>query len=703
MALPALHLEQPQNDGWIPVSEAALRLGCNRSALARKCADEWHASGLARKVDGHWMIDPAADKRLRGDVDAVGRDLRQLGELRRSGVSLHHIAVAEKRRDIVTGLAAFQMKHRRKKRRSVVSLYIGECHTDGLVGGASVVRKMGISTLYDWIAKYEAPDPRGGIAALVPDYSRDEDPDKVPTIGPEAWGMFLRLKHSAGSPSIKDCWRLVDALVRTEHRDDDAWAWPKYSAVRVHYKNTIHPAAAAITSQGPYRTEAAFLPKIARSIEDYAAGSHLCGDERTFDFMVRVAGARGWERCRQLKITAWMDVRSRKIVGWVISPEANSDTILSAFRMACEAMGTLPVEVTIDNGRDYRAVAGKMRRDKRKWDEFDSKWVLGAFERLKIEAHFALKKHPWSKPIESRFNTVKDRFDRFFAGFWGGKHEERPWDADKWTKEFIEKLPTVEEVRDQFEEFIAAMDEEVVEGDGMFGLCPRQAMAAYFSKSPRLLPADVLELACSRMFGPVKVGRDGVRHKNIRYGKLDEQVWRLLGEEVWYLADPVNAQRITLCDEKGIPICAAFADRNLGMTQSEVRAAENMRKRAKKHINKFRQTRDDAIASNPQLIAKLRRQAAKLNQIPDDQVPKPAKGGLRIVGSDSELAAGVEKIKRAAGAEAIKKLSDANAAAQALNEFPSVDLRNMPGSEGEVPAKPRRRVDFRRFSEEAPF
>lgn len=699
MTVTAPRLMPSPDDGWIPVAEAALKLGITARACLYRCK-EWEADRLARKVGGQWQVHVAADRALRADIDVITRDLQQIGELRRDRVPPRYIAIAEKRRDIVVGLAAFRMKHRGKGNRDVVSLYVGQCHADGLVGGGSPVKTMSISTLYGWIAKYEQPDPHGGLAALVPEYNREAG-DRPLTIGPEAWGMFLKLKHSAGDPSIKDCWRLVDALVRTEHRGDAAWAWPKYSAVRVHYKNNVHPAAAAITSQGPYRTEADFLPKIARSIEHWPAGGNLCGDERLFDFMARRPGARGWDRCR-VKVTAWMDVRTRMIAGWVISPEANSDTILSSFRMACEAMGTLPEDVTVDNGRDYRAVAGKVRRD-RKWDEFDSKRVLGAFERLKIETHFALKKQPWGKSIESRFNTVKDRFDRFFPSFWGGKHDERPWDAEKWTNEFIERLPTVEEVRDQFEAFLAAMHEEVVEGDGMFGLCPRQAMGAYFSKSPRPLPADVLELACSRMFGPVKVGRDGVRHKNIRYGKHDMEVWRLMGKEVYYLADPVNAQRIMLCDDEGIPICAAFADNNLGMTTSEVRAAENMKKRAKRNIKKFHETRDDAIASNPRLIAKLRHQAAKLNQLPDDQVPTPAKGGLRLVGSDSQLAAGVEKVKRAAGAETIKRLADANAAAQALNEFPSIDLRDLPTEPDDARDEAPVRVDFRRFNQEAPF
>ena len=50
--------------------------------------------------------------------------------------------------------------------------------------------------------------------------------------------------------------------------------------------------------------------------------------------------------------------------------------------------------------------------------------------------------------IESHFRTVKNNFDRFAAGFWGGKPAERPEDAERWTRDHLGKLWTLEETRD---------------------------------------------------------------------------------------------------------------------------------------------------------------------------------------------------------------------------------------------------------------
>lgn len=687
-------------DGWLPINLAAAKLGINVGHLRNKCNGRLASEGLAKKFDGVWHIHAAADARLRTDSSIAGRDLTQIAELRRAGIRPAWIEQAEARRDILRDLDRFRLRHSDKSPRDMLALYVGHLAAEGRVGAAARIKRLSVTTLYGWIAAYKSD----GLRGLVPQYQSAQSAD---SIGDSAWGQFLRLKMRSGDPSLRDCWRIVDGLAKSEHVGDSAWAWPSYNTVRARYHAEVHPAEAALVTQGPYRMEAACIPKIARSLEDTPAGSHLCGDERTVDFMVRVPGPQGWRRIRP-KLTAWLDVRSRFMPGWVLAESANSDTILSSFRMACEQMGTLPDDVTIDNGRDYRTVAGRARRC-RKWDEFDSKRVNSAFERLEIAGiHYALVKHPWSKSIESRFNTMKERIDRHVDSFWGGKPDDRPWDADRWTNEHLEALPTLEEARDLIEAGLAAMHEEVVNGDGMFGLSPRQSLKQHFTTSPRPAPREVLELACCRMHGRDKdrktaviVGRDGIRYAGIRYGTHDIEVFRLQGREVWFLSDPVHADRITLCDEKGVPICVAFADRNLGQTRDEVRAAAAMKSQAKRTLKKYAEARSTDVATTAQLIARRRRDAAKLAQ-PDDATlpPPPAREGPRLVGQ--EIAAGVARVKRAAGAEAIRRLANADAAAEALNEYRSIDLRSMPTDDTEAPA-PRRHLDIRRIpgSEEA--
>src|SRR5207249_4534073 len=73
-----------------------------------------------------------------------------------------------------------------------------------------------------------------------------------------------------------------------------------------------------------------------------------CGDHHPCDCIVTHQGklVRPW-------LTAWQDMRSRKIVGAVIyAHDPNSTTVLAAFRVGALAHG-VPDRVYIDNGKDY--------------------------------------------------------------------------------------------------------------------------------------------------------------------------------------------------------------------------------------------------------------------------------------------------------------------------------------------------------------
>lgn len=692
MSLAARQLDTSNDADWLPVSTAAAMMGMNAGSLRRKCETHFERLGLARKPAGQWLVSRMADPKLRRPMELHDRDLAQIAELQGEGVSRDYIEIAEARRDIVRDFAAFRMKHSGRKVEEIKALYVGELFTSGVVGPTCKVKKLKTRQLATFLSAYAS----GGIAALVPSWSGNKQ--KAESIGKAAFAQFMTFIRSGTSKSARDAYKLTRGAVLSEHPGDPDWAWPSYRTVLRQYQE-VPTTERVLHEEGPHRFRAKCLPKISRSYEDIPAGTHLCGDVRTLDFMARVPdGAGGWKRTR-LKLTAWLDVRARFLAGWCIADEANSDTILASFKLACETLETIPVEVTIDNGKDYRAVGGRANRH-RKWDEFDSKRVLSAFERLGVEVHYALVKHPWSKMIESWFTKVKSGFDMWFPGFWGGSPGERPWDAERWTREHIQQLPTRLEVEQAFSEFLAALHEEQVGGDGMFGLCPRQAVSQYFTMRPRPVHASVLSLVCCRMHGPVKVKRDGIRHDNIWYGKHDEEIWRRYGTEVWYLTDPVEADRITLCDEKGVPLCVAFADRNIGQSRSEVRAAQRMKRSAERTVKKYADARDNLIATPIQRIAKLRAAEAKSRQIADDDLPPPPQAdALRVV--RPEVAAAAGELERAAGGEAIRRLADMNAAASALNSgarptHRMLDYLASAETDSEVQEeRPARRIDIR--------
>lgn len=661
----------PTPDPWIALSLAALKLGENCGALRRKCAEVWMDAGLAKKFSpsesrlAGWYVHVNADPSLRNETDLFVRDAEQIAQLRKDGMRPKYIERGEARRQIVLDFAPFWMARRNQLKDQVVSLYLGDLHADGRVGAKCTLKKISFGQFYAWQAAYE----KDGLAALVDHYS---DRTKPSLIGKEAWLQFLEFKHQPGDPGLRDCWKLVDALARTKHARDDAWHWPKYSTVRHYYKKMVHPAEAAIAKIAQRdnldrympRIEGRYLPKIARSYEDTPAGSLAIGDERKMDWPCRFPGAQGWRLARPV-MTAWIDGRARFFGGWVLEETGNSDTILAAFKMHCITLGTVPDDVTIDNGRDYRAAAGRMQR-KRKWAEFNAPRVFGAFERLRIDTTFCKVRHPWAKMIESHFNRVKDRLDRHMHTFCGGSPGERPEDLYNRLRANLYLAKTVEECRNEIARFLDALHEEVVNGDGMFGLAPRQALAQFFTTSPRRVPEETLALMCCRMFGPRRMGKNGLRVNNISYGRWQDEANDLFGQKVYWLEDPTDASVITLCNQHGETFCKAYADNNLGQTRQELRAASSHVSRARRRLKNYARDRDASMLSTIEAVTELRGQAAKLAQIPDDQlIAPPQPETLRLTGAAEQQ--GVERIAAAVGAEAIRKLKDMNAGAAAVN------------------------------------
>lgn len=697
---PAVHLEEREghevssgsDSPWVPISRAAGLLRCNAGALRRRCARQLAAQGLARQIDGQWHIHCSFDPRLRVPLDRHARDLQQIAELLAERRKPRYIEIAQARRDVVLDFHAFRLRHSGMDPHEVRRLYLGHLQAERIIGPGRPIRRVGISSFYGWQRMYDAD----GIRGLLPQYNR---PAESRDIGEAAWGAFLRFRFNGNHVSLRQAYKLTAGLGEMEHAGQADWRWPSYQTVLRAFRERVSPHEQVLADEGPYKFAAKCLPKITRSLEETPAGSHLCGDERILDFQARVPRDRSWVRCR-LILTAFLDVRSRFFAGWHIGQSANSDTILASFKSACETMETLPDEVTIDNGKDYRAVAGRTRRT-RKWAEFDSKRISSAFERLGVQVHYAIIRHPWSKIIESRFHAVAQGFDKFFASYWGGRTDQRPWDAEEWNDKNIELLPTEEEVRDAWTEFLTAFHGEPVHGDGAFDLSPRELLRRFFTDSPRIAQSDVLALACCRMHGPIKVGRDGVRLNNIIYGKLDQDVWAMQGQSVYLLADPVNADRVTLCDQNGVPICTAWADRNLGMTSDEVRAAEAQRRRATKTVRNYPDARDFLMETTHQRIAQIRQ--ANTETKSEAETGKRPPAAMRVVRPD--IAAGAERMKRAAGLETMRHLRGVDKAAEAVNRSPALTLSELLAIDGvedgqaEQPARRLTLADLSRTTE----
>ncbi|MFZ1082422.1 MAG: transposase [Candidatus Kryptoniota bacterium] len=178
-------------------------------------------------------------------------------------------------------------------------------------------------------------------------------------------------------------------------------------------------------------------PFITRNPDEYRPGQLWFGDHTELDFLV--VNERG--KIDRRWITAFIDMRTRVIVGYNMSWQPNSTTIALAFRNAVTGeqlrayngneyqrlnIQCVPEEVEIDNGKDYRShytqrVFGKI--------DFDDKARLSVQRITKL--HYALPYHGQSKAeMERWFGTIQVML-KYLPGYKGSNARKNQPDTLK--------------------------------------------------------------------------------------------------------------------------------------------------------------------------------------------------------------------------------------------------------------------------------
>lgn len=161
---------------------------------------------------------------------------------------------------------------------------------------------------------------------------------------PAAWRFFRDIHLDDKQPSMKLCWKRTKEAAHAE-----GWKWYTYSALKRQVDAKIDPRQQAFYLDKK-RYQRRFEPYVTMDPEAWPAGVIWLGDHCQLDIWVRYRGEiiRPW-------LTAWMDWRSREIVGWVLTSSPNGGTILAPLRVGIldpsNAGG--PDIVCIDNGKDY--------------------------------------------------------------------------------------------------------------------------------------------------------------------------------------------------------------------------------------------------------------------------------------------------------------------------------------------------------------
>lgn len=201
-------------------------------------------------------------------------------------------------------------------------------------------------------------------------------------------------------PSYQSVVRYINYLMEDENMYN---AWYLASRGTREYKNKV-------------------LVKGSRDTKSLKVMQIVMGDEHTFDCWVAYTHPNGKVTAIKPHLAAWIDMRSRAIIGDVMCKDANSDILKqSLLKMMYSEPGGIPEYLYIDNGKDYTAktMTGRSRNDRSGMD-FDDE-TRGFYKSIGIkDDHRALPYEPWSKgQIERFFSTVCSQFTKWFTSYTG--------------------------------------------------------------------------------------------------------------------------------------------------------------------------------------------------------------------------------------------------------------------------------------------
>lgn len=523
---------------WLPLEDVARAMGMNAGHARRKCADEWEPAGNAKKdASGSWTIHRRISPRLI-HLEAEAATGASIAELLRTTPAAK-LRVASQKAEAVRSFRAWRM-------RDDVRV---DAHWDAFARSlfaSTGMEPVGLRQMRALDERCPAShDHDGMIAALLDRRGRPKEDGAgagggALTTGQEAWDAFLDLYLRNGKWSIAKCWRSVQALA-AQHADratgeiPPAWSWPSVRRIHQLVQERIDPGTRCLARQGQQAWDRTHATPIDQDPNAFAAGECWESDHTPFDLFVRVRlrPAPGstelvWRAIRP-RLTAWMDRRTRRLMGWHIDEEGSSGTIRAALLHALRDEHTsVPAIAWLDNGKDFVSAAlhGRTNRERHKDENSAARGVLSL---LGIEAHFGLAHNPNAKArIERFFGTMHRDFDVEFASWCGARPGERDPDAVRAAHKDVMSLPTLDDLRERFAAWAEAYNhrdahaiDDLIDEDLGRRISPEQYYQRHALRRP-LVDRSSLRLLEQAFDRPRKVLRTGISvtigGRTVRYG-----------------------------------------------------------------------------------------------------------------------------------------------------------------------------------------
>ena len=412
----------------------------------------------------------------------------------------------------------------------------------------------------------------------------------------QVWNVFQEYYLDESRKTVALCMRLTEIYFRKNNIEIPPMA--DRSTFSREIQKRIPVPEIVLGREG----EKAFKDKcgeyIVRDYEDLNSNDIWVCDNHTFDIFINDG-----EKVKPSRVylTGFLDVRSRKMVGWHVTMTPNSQATLYALRRGIERYG-IPKRILADNGREFLThdIGGRGHRKSADWGH-EAPTIL---QHLGIDFHTALVRNARSKIIERAFRDIKECFSRVFEGYTGGTPAERP-ERLKRTGRYAENFTPIEDfVRyvDKYIEGIYNFTECV--GAGMYGKSRNEVYTKCLIEK-RTAAFDELNLMLMRNSKPCTVQRAGVRlpmYDAYIWFNSEELLFNHIGKKVYFRFNPDDLNEVRVYDEQDRFLCMATQQGKLSYYASVEEVKEKMQqiRSYERLVKNWREQRrievDDALA-----------------------------------------------------------------------------------------------------------
>ena len=635
---------------FVDIKKAAQLLGKTERRICQMCVDG--ALKGAKKKGSRWQVPVSADAKLALYQSGTGlAGLEEQGNLTNSKELLD--IPENKRQDALRKVGLIQGF----EKFSAAYVRNGGNRSDA-VGVFASQHQISERSLARWLAKYRVE----GLLGLVD--TRGGGKFISQRISSDAFELFKAMYLTPQQLSVKICWHNVRYINQSENRD---WKIPSLQFMYRYVKKQVPLFVEILHREGLAAYEAKCAPYIEIDPDSVQPGQVFVGDHHQFNCWIRHRNKwiRPW-------ITAWQDMRSRDVVGWIICPSPNQTTILLAMKRAIEKYGP-PDSVKIDNGRDYDSEmwtgTTKAKRRALTAGYIDEQMVAGIYAMMDIGVSFSIKYHPQSKPIERFFDTVDCQFTKTFATYCGKDSNRKPEHLNDLLKneKAISEAHDLESFAEIAGQYISTYNNAAHTGRGMDGKSPADVIAT--RQSRRVMAEGVLDLLLRVWSRELVVGKNGVNYNKMWYGQFNMDLAVHQGKRVRIAYDPDDLRQVYVYDATTLKLIT-IAEQNQLVRYGSPVSEEHLRfatRQKSKAVSAARQFRDSRLTANMDLTT-LTIKAMQDGQKTEDRIQKtevrsqktlrPVKTPMDGQVHEHKRCEVLKAVRKAAGAESIEAVLD---------------------------------------------